>query len=124
MNWDLSLIADQMHSVVTDAEAALRLEQAVYGLDAQDERSFQAMLSAGLAKWHEVTREVHYPSTRGAKLAARQRCDLVLSPKGRPLRLDSKPATLFDPADTCPPEQALWLEVKCAYQFREGGARH
>jgi hypothetical protein len=24
----------------------------------------------------------------------------------------------------CPADQALWLEVKIAYQFREGGARH
>ena len=58
------------------------------------------------------------------KLSYRQRCDLVLSPAGRPLKLDSKPPGLFDPVDPCPPEEALWLEVKCAYQFAEGGRPH
>ena len=54
----------------------------------------------------------------------RQRCDLVLSPKGRPVRLDRSPPGLFDPPDPCEPGDALWLEVKVAYQFREGGERH
>jgi len=67
---------------------------------------------------------VHYPSSAGKKLPSRQRCDLVLTPLGRPLRLDSKPPTLFDPPDPATASDALWLEVKVAYQFREGGARH
>src|SRR5208282_417692 len=66
----------------------------------------------------------HYPSTLGRKLTHRMRCDLALTPKGRPLRLDSRPPTLFDPSDQCGPEQAMWLEVKIACQFREGGVRH
>ena len=37
---------------------------------------------------------------------------------------DSAPPTLFDPANLAAPEEALWLEVKIAYQFREGGIRH
>src|SRR5207244_1261254 len=37
---------------------------------------------------------------------------------------DTAPPTLFDPPDLCPPDLALWLEVKVAYQFREGGVRH
>jgi hypothetical protein len=49
---------------------------------------------------------------------------MVLTPLGRPLRLDSAPPTLFDPANLAAPEEALWLEVKIAYQFREGGIRH
>jgi len=40
------------------------------------------------------------------------------------LRLDSAPPTLFDPPNLAAPEEALWLEVKVAYQFREGGVRH
>ena len=67
---------------------------------------------------------MHYPSTQGRKLTHRQRCDLVLSPLGRALRLDSSPPTLFDPADAAKPEEALWLEIKVAYQFREGVAPH
>jgi hypothetical protein len=71
-----------------------------------------------------VEREVHYPSTAGRKLTHRPRCDLVLTPHGRPLRLDSSPPSLFDPPTACPPGEALWLEVKVACQFREGGVRH
>jgi hypothetical protein len=122
--WDLSTIADRIGEVIGEAEAALRLEQAVYGLDARDELAIHAMLAEGLQKYFEVAREVHYPSSVGKKLTHRQRCDLVLTQKGRPLRLDSSPPSLFDPQDLSSPDQALWLELKVAYQFREGGERH
>src|SRR4051794_21418628 len=126
LRWDLSTLADQFGGVIERAEADLRLEQAVYGLDTRDERQIQQLLAEGLAAHYEIAREVHYPSTVGRKLTHRQRCDLVLAPKGRPLKIDSKPPTLFDPPDStvCPPGEALWLEVKVAYQFREGGVRH
>jgi hypothetical protein len=124
MNWDLSTVADRIGQVIASAEADLRLEQAVYGLDTRDEKQFHEILAAGLKQYFGVTREVHYPSTAGRKLTHRQRCDLVLTPLGRELKLDSAPATLFDPPDACLPGEALWIEVKTAYQFREGGARH
>ena len=124
LQWDLYAIADDLAWAIEQAEAELRLEQAVYGLDSRDERQIHALLEERLSQRHEVAREVHYPSSVGKKLTHRQRCDLVLTPRGLPLRLDSKPPTLFDPPNFCPPEQALWLEVKCAYQFREGGVRH
>src|SRR3954453_13410913 len=124
LKWDFSTLADQLGSLLARAEADLRLEPAVYGLDSKDELTLHALLAHGLMADYEVAREVHYPSTRGRKLTHRQRCDLVLTPRGRPLRLDSTPPTLFDPTDLCEPEDALWLEVKCAYQFREGGTRH
>lgn len=124
LKWDFSTLADHLGQVVVRAEADLRLEQAVYGLDAKDELTLHALLADGLRAFYDVAREVHYPSTAGRKLTHRQRCDLVLSPKGRPLRLDSAAPTLFDPADQCDPTDALWLEVKVAYQFREGGTRH
>jgi hypothetical protein len=122
--WDLSGLADQMQSLLQTAEADLRLEQAVYGLDARDEVAMQSLLADGLRKFYEVAREVHYPSSSGKKLSHRQRCDLVLTPRGRPLKLDVAPPTLFDPVDPALPEEGLWLEVKAAYQFREGGVRH
>jgi hypothetical protein len=122
--WDFSTLADHLHQTLERAESDLRLDQAVYGLDAKDEASLQSLLAAGLSHHYDVAREVHYPSTAGKKLSHRQRCDLVLTPKGRPLRLDKAPPTLFDPSNLCPPAEALWLEVKVAYQFREGGARH
>ncbi len=94
------------------------------GLDVLDERALQALLAEKLAVFYSVAREVHYPSTVGRKLTHRQRCDVVLTPLGRPLRLDRSVPTLFDPPKMASPEEALWLEVKVAYQFREGGVRH
>lgn len=122
--WDFSTLADHLAQTIGHAEADLRLEQAVYGLDARDELQIQALLAEGLKKHYEVAREVHYPSTVGRKLSHRQRCDLVLTDRGRPLRLDSAEPTLFDPAHQAGPTDALWLEVKVAFQFREGGLRH
>lgn len=124
LHWDFSTIADHLHQSLQQAEADLRLEQAVYGLDAQDERTLQTLLAGRMNQWYAVAREVHYPSSAGRKLTHRQRCDLVISPKGRPLKLDSAPPSLFDPPNQCPPQEALWLEVKVACQFREGGVRH
>lgn len=122
--WDYFTLANHLHALFTSAEDELRLEQAVYGLDARDESSLQQLLAAGLASFYDVTREVHYPSTVGRKLSHRPRCDLVLTPKNHPLQLDRHLPTLFDPSNLCPPSLALWLEVKVAYQFREGGHRH
>lgn len=122
--WDFSTIADELHRTLDDAEQALRLEQAVYGLDSKDEKRLQELLAQGLSTKFEVAREVHYPSTAGRKLTHRKRCDLVLTPIGRPLRLDSKPPDLFDPPDQARPEDALWLEVKIAAQFRQLNVRH
>jgi hypothetical protein len=124
LRWDFVEVADRLHLVLLAAENALRLEQAVYGLDVKDERGLQSILADGLKAYYEVAREVHYPSTVGKKLTHRQRCDVVLTPQGRPLRLDSAPPTLFDAPDLATPEEALWLEVKVAYQFREGGVRN
>jgi hypothetical protein len=121
---DLAIVADHVGRVLSDAEANLRLEQAVAGLDTQDERQLQTLLADGLTQWYGVTREVHYPSTAGSKLTHRQRCDLVLCPHGRQLKLDRSPPSLFDPPDLCPPQSALWIEVKIAYQFKEGGLHH
>lgn len=124
VRWCFSTLADQIESVFSRAEADLRLEQAVYGLDAKDELRLQDLLAEGLAANYSVAREVHYPSSAGRKLTHRQRCDIVLTPPNRALRLDSAPSTLFDPPDLCSADEALWLEVKIAYQFREGGIRH
>lgn len=122
--WDLFTLADQLRDVLQSREDELRLEQAVHGLDHYDERQMQALLAEALTRHYSVAREVHYPSSAGRRLSARQRCDLVLTPLRRPLHLDSRLPTLFDPPDPCPPEQALWVEVKLAQQFRELGVPH
>jgi hypothetical protein len=124
VRYDLSTVADHLGEALKLAEHELQLEQAVYGLDARDELALQGLLASHLAHHYEVAREVHYPSSAGAKRTHRMRCDIVLSPKGCPLKLDFLPATLFDNKQECPPSEALWLEVKAAYQFREGGMRH
>jgi hypothetical protein len=122
--WDFGEIGQRLGQVLQQAEDDLRLEQAVYGLDAGDERKLQSLLAEKLSRFYSVAREVHYPSTVGRKLTHRPRCDLVLTPAGRALRLDSALPTLFDPVDLAKPEEALWLEIKVAYQFREGGTPH
>jgi hypothetical protein len=124
LRWDFVDIVERIRQLLDAAENELRLEQAVYGLDVRDERALQSLLADRLKSHYEVAREVHYPSTVGKKLTHRQRCDMVLTPLGRPLRLDSAPPTLFDPANAAAPEEGLWMEVKVAYQFREGGVRH
>lgn len=107
------------------ADEALRQEQAVYGVDAMKEMKLVALLSQGLTEdgYCEVAREVYYPSALAAKRPSRQRCDLVLTPPGRPL-LNVETIDLFTPSQACPPTEALWLEVKCAWQFQEGGRAH
>ncbi|MCA9674136.1 MAG: hypothetical protein KC464_03760, partial [Myxococcales bacterium] len=94
-----------------------RLEQAPHGLDTWGERAVQHALAAALARAYTVTLEVHYPSTEGKKRSHRPRCDLVVSRPGVPLHQgESLPLPL------CPPEQALWLELKVARQRGAGGA--
>lgn len=122
--WDFSTLADHLAEAIQRVERDLRLEQAVYGLDARDELGIQTVLADGLKAHYEVAREVHYPSSVGRKLTHRQRCDIVLSERGKPLKLDSHEPTLFDPSNQAAPTEALWLEVKVAFQFREGGVRH
>jgi len=101
--------------VLERAEAELHLEQAVRGLDAQDEVALQTLLAGGLAAHHRVTREAYYPSSSG-KRSARPRCDLVLTPRGLPLETADA-----GEGPTCPPEDALWLELKVAHQLRPSG---
>ncbi|MBC7782622.1 MAG: hypothetical protein H7144_02190 [Burkholderiales bacterium] len=124
MLWDFPHIVATLASAIEQDETALRLEQAVYGLDSLAELKLHEHAARALAACFAVAREVHYPSSSGNKLTHRQRCDLVLSPLGRPLRLDRAPPTLFDAPEQTEPGDALWLEVKIAYQFREGGVRH
>lgn len=124
MLFDLSTVADHLAGVLAGVEGELRLEQAVYGLDSLSEVELQELIATRMKAHYEVAREVHYPSSAGAKRTHRMRCDIVLSPKGWPLRLDTAPPGLFDPVQQCEPGDALWLEVKVAYQYREGGVRH
>ena len=124
MTVETDILADHVARALADREAALRLEQAVYGLDALDELSLQAVVAAGLSTAFHVEREVHYPSSFGRKLTHRRRCDLALAPLGRPLRLDRAEPSLFDAPEFTLPQEAFWLEVKTASQFRMPDVRH
>lgn len=133
LGWtSLTAVADQIGSSLERAEAERVLEQAVHGLDTLSELALHTLLCDHLGQHFAVSREVHYPSTSGAKLSHRQRCDLVLSPKGSQLRVQNSPQLALplppegaEAAPTlCSLSDALWLEVKVAYQFRAGGHEH
>ena len=112
MNWCFDKVADAMAGVLARAEAALRIEQAVYGLDAMSEKDLQGVLADGLREtgFCEVTREAHYPSETALTRPNRKRCDLVLTPAGRPLHV-AEEVDLFTAPDCCAPTEALWLEI-------------
>lgn len=116
--WDLREFADRLGETLQGAEDAFRLEQAVYGLDSLDELRLHQLLVRGLSKWYTVLREAYYPSSAARRKSNRPRCDLVLTPHGRPLRTSDEP-DLFTPPDAVPPEEALWVEIKTAHQFRD-----
>jgi len=126
--WPIDLVASRIAAVFETREAELRLEQSVYGMDSLDELALQRIIAVGLAQHFDVLRESYYPAsanqTSAVKLSGRMRCDLVLTPLGKPLRLDHKPAGLFDPIDQVGPGEALWLEIKTARQYRAPGERH
>lgn len=117
--FDLPLLADRLQKIVSDREQDLRLEQAVHGLDKLSELQFHNLLATGLSPWYSLAREAPYPSSLGQKLPSRDRCDLVLTPTGRPMLPDWCPPDLFTPPNAALPGEALWLEVKIAWQFRE-----
>lgn len=116
--WYLGDVADALADALASLEQALRAEHAPHGLDEWDERPVQHALAAALRRHYEVTLEAHYPSSAGAKRSHRARCDLVLSRPGRPLHQGESL-----PLDLCPPEEALWLELKVVHQRKAGGAR-
>ena len=125
MHWRHDELADAVAAALQQAEADLRLEQAVYGLDAMNEVKLHEVLADGLRNggYCDVAREVYYPSALGKKRTSRPRCDLVLTPPARPL-LDAEAVDLFADPNACPATDALWLEVKVAHQFKEGGRPH
>lgn len=117
-------------------DAALRAEQAVYGLDALDEIALHPVLARGLAaEGFLVVREHPYPGevSRRPGKRERERCDLVLGPDpdaplldpvAELLAVDAAEGTLFEPiAESLAPAgayteagEAYWLEVKALAQ--------
>ncbi len=113
--WNVALLADRFRDALEQKNTAFRQEQAVFGIDSLSERQIQVLVAEHLANEYEVQREVHYPSCASPKLSDRQRCDLRLFPKGTYEESDSAVRSR---------DASLWVEMKVAYQYREGGMRN
>lgn len=134
--WRVDDIAEIAAAALKARADALRLEQAVRGLDSLAEVGFHPLLAAALERaGFGVSRERPYPGLPGhrPKHSERERCDLALTPspaiairdpvaelKAR----DAAAGTLFAPlaealavAPGIVPDEALWLEVKLVGQF-------
>jgi hypothetical protein len=130
--WRPDQIADLCAAALKNRAEALRLEQAVRGLDALQETEFHPLLADGLAAaGFGVACEFPYPGELRRRFAERERCDLVLTPSPEvpildPVELvkeaEAAAGTLFGgvaeaPLEGIPPEEAYWLEVKLVGQF-------
>lgn len=117
-------LADAIAAQILAAEAALRAEQAVYGLDARNELELHELIHAGLqSAGFGVYCEQRYPGVRAhkKKKSEGERCDVVVTLDDKPLRQPDVLGTLFDPADACDLDEAFWLEVKVVNQFTPEG---
>jgi hypothetical protein len=121
--WSYGDIVDALHLAMRRRAEELDEEQAVFGLDAMTELELHPVLAEGLeAAGYGAHREIRYPGRREAeRLSEGERCDLVLTPDGRPLASEAKRRTLFDPADAVPLDDAFWLEVKSVAQHLPEG---
>ena len=124
MTWFTGDIADTVTAGLRSRAAADDAEAAVYSIDALDELALHPLLHAGLAAggWG-VHPEQRYPGARTRRRRSEgERCDVVLTPDGRPLGDPLRAGTLFDPADAAEVDEAYWLEIKSVAQFEVGGA--
>jgi hypothetical protein len=119
-------LLEAIGAAVADEEEAAARAQAVRGIDSLGEIALQAVVAEGLRRaGFGVFREVRYPADRPRPRRSEvRRCDLVLTPAGRPLAgadaqaAPAAPAGVADPP--CSLQAALWLEVKVVAQFLEG----
>ena len=126
ITWSIPDIADAVAAGLRRRAEEIDREQAVTGLDALDEVDLHPILAAALlAAEYGVHREQRYPADRRRRRESEgERCDLVLTPDGRPLREPEARATLFEPPDAVDPDDAFWLEVKVVGQYTQAGANH
>lgn len=119
--WSWPAVADALEAGLTRASEAVELEQAVRGLDSLSELGLHPVLHQGLRDaGYGVHPEQRYPRDRARRRRSEgSRCDIVLTPEGRPLVGDETQLGLFAPADPVALVDALWIEVKVVAQFRE-----
>jgi hypothetical protein len=120
--WSYSTIADALEAGLKRHLEYLELEQAVYGLDVQDEIALHPIIATALREeGYGVYREQRYPADRLAsrlRLSTGERCDFVLTPDGRALAAEESRGTLFDSLPGAVAlDEAFWLEVKVVSQF-------
>lgn len=123
MPWSTSDIADAVEAGLKRCARDADLEQAVYGIDALDELGLHPLIDRALREGgFGVWREQRYPDDRHRpRRSEGQRCDIVLTPDGLPLRDPLIKGTLFDDQPATDPQAAYWLEVKSVAQFQAGG---
>ncbi len=100
-----------------------RIAQSVSGIDALNEVDLHPIIAGSLIHaGFGVHREQRYISGRTRRSRSTgQRCDLVLTPDGRPLEDPQATGTLFDDPTAVPLEEAFWFEVKNIAQYTEMG---
>ena len=121
--WSYADVADVLRDGLAAQAEEYDVQQAVYGLDALDEVALHPVLAQSLESGgYGVFREQRYPADRPRRRGSEgQRCDLVLTPDGRPLAQPEADQTLFEPADAAAADDALWMEVKVVHQFTPRG---
>ena len=123
MPWLTSEIADVVVQGLRRRAKEDDVEQAVYGLDAEDELGLHPLIQAALRTcgWG-VWPEQRYPSDWAKpKHSEGQRCDVVLTHDNLPLRDPLIRGTLFDAIEAEEPEHAYWLEIKTVAQYEISG---
>lgn len=123
MLWQISNIADAVQIGLAAQVANDDIEQSVRGIDTLDEVSLHPILHSALrTAGFGVFPEERFPSDRLKKSRSEgKRCDIVLTPSGRPLASPDSAETLFDPPDAVNLGDAFWLEVKMTTQFTPEG---
>lgn len=121
--WSIANLATVLEAGLVHEASRLDVEQAVYGLDARGELALQSQLGQVLQDaGYGVHREERYPAYRKCRRESEgERCDLVLTPMGRPLAMPEELPTLFDPIDAVSLADAFWMEVKVVAQFTTRG---
>lgn len=119
--FSVSELADALEAGLRRAFEQRDVEQAVYGLDVQDELALHPIIEHILRDaGYGVHREQRYPADRltsRLRLSAGERCDFVLTPDQRPLTVEESRGTLFNSPQATALDEAFWLEVKVVSQF-------
>ena len=136
--WSRTDIVGTVRQELIIQDRLLREQQSVRGLDALQETSLHPLIAQSFSDTgHPALRELYYPSSpvELPKGNQRDRCDLVLLPKGKislhdPVDahklLKAADGTLFESVaslpeiapEACDPADAFWVEIKVIAQHR------